>query len=84
MIFPKTFGSSLSASTSRANVENGGTPNIGLSWTAASNVLELHSSSSWDHIDPSSPGVDVLQLDLDGENPTHISLLQWVAERYYY
>ena len=61
-----TFGSSLSASTTGATVENGGTPDIGLSWTAASNVLELHSSSSWDHIDPSSSGVDVLQLDLDG------------------
>jgi hypothetical protein len=63
-----TFGNSLSTSTTGATVTDGGTPNISVAWTAAANVLEVHGSTGlyWDHIDPSSSGVDVLQLDLDG------------------
>jgi hypothetical protein len=62
-----TFGSNISSSTTGATASNGGTPDISLSWTAASNVLEVHGSTNqyWSHIDPST-SVDILQLDLNG------------------
>jgi hypothetical protein len=63
-----SFGSNLSSSTSGATVTNGGTPNIALSWTAPSNVLEVHGQGNtyWSQLDSGSSAVNVLQLDLDG------------------
>lgn len=61
-----TFGSNLSADLAGANVSNGTTPNIGLTWAPSPNVWEVHGATSFDPLDPSNSGVDVLQMDLDG------------------
>lgn len=61
-----TFGSNLSADIAGANISNGTTPDIGLTWAPSPNVLEVHGSTNFDPLDPGSSVVDVLQLDLNG------------------
>lgn len=66
-----TFGSNLSADISGANVDNGATANIGLSWAPSPDVWETHGNSNtfWNNLDPSSGGVDVVQLDVNSGEP---------------
>ena len=61
-----TFGSNLSADISGANVDNGATANIGLSWAPSPDVWEVHGSAGvWDTLDPTAGIVDVVQLDVN-------------------
>jgi hypothetical protein len=61
-----TFGGNLSADISGANVDNGATANIGLSWAPSPDVWEVHGSTGvWDTLDPSAGIVDVVQLDVN-------------------
>ena len=67
-----SFASNLAADIAGANVSNGTTPDIGLTWAPSPDVWEVHGASTFDPIDPSNSGVDVVQLDLNGgeANPT--------------
>ena len=65
-----TFGSNLSADIAGANIDNGATADIGLSWAPSPNVWEVHGSTGvWDTLDPSTGGVDVVQMDVNGGEP---------------
>lgn len=63
-----SFGSNLSANIAGANISNGATPNIGLTWAPRDNfvdgldpsVWELHGASTFSHVGDG----DILQLDL--------------------
>ena len=63
-----TFGSNLSANIAGANISNGATPNIGLTWATGPDVWELHGASTFAHVGDGR----ILQLDLrdDPPNPT--------------
>ena len=56
-----SFGSNLSAAIDGANISNGATSAIGLSWAPATNVLELHSASAFANLGDGQ----ILQLDLN-------------------
>jgi hypothetical protein len=66
-----TFGGNLSADISGANVDNGATANIGLSWAPSPNVWDVHGSDVWNTLDPGTAGasVDVVQMDVNGGEP---------------
>ena len=65
-----TFGSNLSADIAGANIDNGATADIGLSWAPSPNVWEVHGSSNvWNTLDPTAGIVDVVQMDVNGGEP---------------
>ena len=65
-----TFGSNLSADIAGANIDNGATADIGLSWAPSPNVWEVHGSSNvWNTLDPTAGIVDVVQIDVNGGEP---------------
>jgi hypothetical protein len=57
---PSDFGSNLSASIPGATVSDGGTPQIALAWGGD---WETHGHDNWNHLDPASGGVDILQIE---------------------
>lgn len=57
-----TFASNLSADILGANISNGATPDIGLTWAPLPNVLELHGAVSFSSVGDGK----VLQMDLNG------------------
>ena len=57
---PSTFGSNLSSNIGGATVSNGATPDIALAWAGH---WETHNASTWNHLDPATAGVDVLQIE---------------------
>lgn len=60
-----TFGSNLSADIAGANIDNGATANIGLSWAPSPNVWEVHGAASFSSIGDGA----VVQMDLNGGEP---------------
>ncbi|MDB4615553.1 PEP-CTERM sorting domain-containing protein [Akkermansiaceae bacterium] len=65
-----TFASNLSADIAGANISNGATPNIGLTWAPYPH-LDVHGTDYWNDLDPTIAGsvVDVLQLDINSGEP---------------
>ena len=56
---PTTFASNLSSDIGGVTVSNGATPDIALTWGGD---WETHGANTWNHMDPATSGVDVLQL----------------------
>jgi len=56
------FGSNLSADIAGANISNGATPNIGLTWAPSPDVWEIHGAATFSSVGDGK----VAQMDLNG------------------